>query len=309
MSVTENALASWAPANGPTTIKLGHREVPRLGFGAMQLPGPMVWGEPKDPAEARAVLRRAVELGIKLIDTSWYYGPYVANRLIAETLRPYPSDVMIATKLGGRRNEDKSWAAALRPEELHRGCDDDLRTLGLERIDMVHLRWIPGTDVPFREALDAMIALRDRGKVHHIALSNVTVAQLEDALGRRPVVAVQNLYNVRAGAARLGAFPHAVVADQEAMVDTCAARGIAFLPFFPLAIPGPKRHTNDALVRAAEKRGVSEAQVALAWLLARSPTMVPIPGTSSVAHLEENWAARTVDLTPEEISAIAAGRG
>jgi aryl-alcohol dehydrogenase-like predicted oxidoreductase len=290
-------------AHGPATIRLGDITVRRLGFGAMQLPGPMVWGEPKDPEAARAVLRRVVELGIDLIDTSWYYGPFVANRLIAETLRPYPKGLAIATKLGGKRTEDKAWKSALRPDELRKGCEDDLRTLHLERIDMVHLRWIPDAEVPFAESLDAMIDLQKAGKVRHLALSNVTVAQLREASARTPIVAVQNLYNVAAGEKRLGAFPYAVVEGQEEMVDLCAERGLAFLPFFPIRIPGPPR-ASQAVSSIAARRGITAAQVALAWLLARSRAILPIPGTSSIAHLEENWAARTIALDPAEIAAI-----
>jgi aryl-alcohol dehydrogenase-like predicted oxidoreductase len=295
-------------SHAPATIRLGDLEVPRLGFGAMQLPGPMVWGEPRDPARARAVLKRVVELGIGLIDTSWYYGPLVANRLIAETLHPYPEGLVIATKLGGARTPDKGWVAALRPEELRKGCEEDLRGLRLERIDVVHLRWIGHTDVAFDESLDALIELQKQGKIRHIALSNVTLAQLQAALERTPIVGVQNLYNVAEGERRLAKLPHASVADQESIVELCAARGMAFLPFFPLAIPGPPRPPNAALQRIAQQRGVSESQVALAWLLARSPAMLPIPGTSSPDHLEENWAARTLALSPDELAAIAQAR-
>jgi pyridoxine 4-dehydrogenase len=295
-------------AHPPATTQLGDLTVQRLGFGAMQLPGPMVWGEPRDPAAARAVLRRVVELGIELIDTSWYYGPLVANRLIAETLYPYPKQLVIATKLGGRRTDDKGWAAALTPELLRKGCEEDLRGLRLERIDVVHLRYMHG-DVPFLEALDALRALQSAGKIRHIALSNVTFAQIEQALGRTPIVGVQNLYNVAFGEGRLGQFQYAMVQEQERIVDFCAARGIAFLPFFPLALPGPKRDTPEVLTRIARQRGVTVAQVALAWLLARSPTLTPIPGTSSLAHLEENWAARTLALEPAECEEISRARG
>jgi aryl-alcohol dehydrogenase-like predicted oxidoreductase len=294
-------------AHAPASIRLGDLQVPRLGFGAMQLPGPLVWGEPTDPARARAVLRRVLELGIGLIDTSWYYGPLVANRLIAETLRPYPQGLVLATKLGGRRTADKGWAAALSPDELRKGCEEDLRTLSLERLDVVHLRWIDGADVPFRESLDAMLALKAEGKIRHLGLSNVTLAQIEDALERTPIVSVQNLYNTAAGEQRLAKLPHALVAQQEAVVDLCAARGIAFLPFFPLAIPGFTR-TDSALAAVAAKHRASESQIAVAWLLARSPTMLPIPGTSSLSHLEENWAARSIALAPEDIADISRAR-
>ncbi len=295
-------------AHLPATTRLGDIEVCRVGFGAMQLPGPMVWGPPKNPEEARAVLRRVVELGINLIDTSWYYGPHVSNELIAATLRPYAKDLVLVTKLGGRRTDDKGWASALSPEELRFGCEEDLRTLGLERLDVVHLRWIPHTSVPFRESLDAMIALQQAGKIRHIGLSNVTPAQLRDAMTRAKIVCVSNLYNVAHGEQKLGSLPHASTEGQEAIVDLCAEHGMAFLPFFLLAIPGPRRE-NTALTEIAERHGKTLAQVAIAWLLARSPTLVPIAGTSRVAHLEENWEARRLALSKEEFDAISAARG
>ena len=201
-------------AHAPATIRIGSKEVSRVGFGAMQLPGPMVWGEPRDPDAARAVLRRVVECGIRLIDTSWYYGPHVANRLIAETLYPYPKDLVLATKLGGARTPDKGWVAAISPEALRKGCEEDLRGLRLERCEYVHLRYIE-SDVPFLESLDAMIALRAQGKIGHIALSNVTLAQLEQAMARTPIAGVQNLYNVVLGERTLAGIPHMVVQDQE----------------------------------------------------------------------------------------------
>jgi len=292
----------------PATLKLGDLEVCRLGFGAMQLPGPLVWGEPSDPQRARTVLRRVVELGINLIDTSWYYGPHVANRLIAEALHPYPKDLVIATKLGGKRLPDKGWTAALRPEELRAGCEEDLRTLRVERLDVVHLRWSDHGDVPFRESLDAMVEMQKLGKIRHVALSNVTLEQLHEGLQRTAIVGVQNLYNVAAGEKRLSHLPIAVVAQQENVVDLCASKGIAFLPFFPLAIPGPKKSQAPAVEAVAKKHGATPSQIALAWLLARSPTMLPIPGTSSPEHLEENWGAHSIALTAEEISSIAEAR-
>jgi pyridoxine 4-dehydrogenase len=289
------------------TIRIGGKDVSRVGFGAMQLPGPMVWGEPRDPDAARAVLRRVVERGIRLIDTSWYYGPHVANRLIAETLYPYPEDLVLATKLGGARTPDKGWVAAMSPEALRAGCETDLRGLRLERCEYVHLRYIE-SDVPFLESLDAMIALRAQGKIGHIALSNVTLAQLEQAMARTPIAGVQNLYNVALGERALARIPHMAVQDQETIVDLCAANGMAFLPFFPLALPGAGQPDSPALAEIAERHDVSQAQVAIAWLLARSPAMVPIPGTSSVAHLDENWAARELALSADEVAAIARAR-
>ena len=294
-------------AHAPATIRIGSKEVSRVGFGAMQLPGPMVWGEPRDPDAARAVLRRVVECGIRLIDTSWYYGPHVANRLIAETLYPYPKDLVLATKLGGARTPDKGWVAAISPEALRRGCEEDLRVLQLERCEYVHLRYIE-SDVPFLESLDAMIALRAEGKIGHIALSNVTLAQLEQAMARTAITGVQNLYNVVLGERALVRIPHMAVQDQETIVDLCAAKGMAFLPFFPLALPGAGQPASTVLREIAARHGVSQAQVAIAWLLARSPAMVPIPGTSSVAHLDENWAARELALSGDEVAAITNAR-
>jgi pyridoxine 4-dehydrogenase len=295
-------------AHLPATLRLGDLEVCRLGFGAMQLPGPRVWGPPADPARARAVLRRAVELGINLVDTSWYYGPLVANALIAETLHPYASHLVIATKLGGNRNPDASWGIALRPDELRAGCETDLRTLRREQIDLVHLRWTRGADVPFLEALDAMIALQAEGKIRHLGISNVTLSQLHDALARTTIVSVENLYNVAAGPRRLAHLPQAVIEDEAEVLALCEARGLAFLPFYSLWLPAAGPLASPAVASIAARRGVTEAQVAIAWLLARSPIMLPIPGTGSPAHLDENWAARTIALEPDEIAAITDAR-
>lgn len=291
-------------AASPATIRLGDLTVTRLGYGAMQLPGKDVWGEPDDPARARAVLRRAIELGIDFIDTAWFYGPHVANRLIVEALHPYPKQLVIATKLGGKRLPDKSWAAFARPEELRQGCEEDLRTLRLERCDVTHLRYMPGSGVPFRESLDAMIELQKEGKIRHLALSNVGTAELLDALARTPIVAVQNIYSTAGGRGPLARMAHAEVDSPDAVLATCEARGIAYLPFFPLASGnlGEARPVRDEL---AARHRATPAQLALAWLLARSPVILPIPGTGSLAHLEENWAARTIALTQAEVEAIA----
>ena len=292
-------------AVGPSTIKLGDLEVPRLGFGAMRLPGKDVWGEPDDPARARAVLRRVLELGIELIDTSWYYGPHVANRLIAETLHPYPKNLVIATKLGGRRTPDKGWAAFSKPEELRQGCEHDLRDLRRDVLDVVHLRYVgaPGA-APFLESLDAMIALKKEGKIRHLALSNVNATQLAQALAKTPIVAVQNFFNIAGGTGQLAKMTHAEVEEPEAVLAACEAKGIAFLPFFPLAV-GSLGQPHAALTASAEKHHATPAQIAIAWLLARSPVMLPIPGTSSPEHLEENWKARTIALSKDEVDSIA----
>jgi aryl-alcohol dehydrogenase-like predicted oxidoreductase len=290
--------------HSPATLRLGDIEVQRLGFGAMRLPGKDVWGEPDDPARARTVVRRAVDLGINFIDTSWYYGPLVSNRLIAEALHPYPKDLVIATKLGGKRLPDKGWAPFIRPEELKQGCEEDLRTLKLDRIDVVHLRYMK-TDVPFLESLDAMIAMQKEGKIRHIALSNVAVPLILQALERTPIVAVQNLYNVHRGGGFLAKVTHAEVDDPDGVLALCEERGIAYLPFFPLVVGNLGQHSGVAEV--AKRHGKSAAQIGIAWLLARSKAMLPIPGTGSPEHLEENWAARRIELTAEDMQAIAKG--
>jgi pyridoxine 4-dehydrogenase len=287
------------------TITLGDLEVRRLGFGAMRLPGKDVWGEPEDPARARTVLRRVLELGMNFIDSAWYYGPHVANRLIAETLYPYPKELVIASKLGGRRTPDKGWAAFSRPEELREGCEHDLRELRRETLDVVHLRYIgaPGT-VPFLESLEAMIELQREGKIRHLALSNVSATQLSQALERTPIVAVQNLFNIAGGSGPLARAVHAEVEGPEVVLSLCEARGIAYLPFFPLGA-GSLGKPQPAMAAAAEQHHATPAQIAIAWLLARSPVMLPIPGTSSPEHLEENWSARKIVLSPDEVEAIA----
>lgn len=288
-----------------STIRLGDLEVRRLGYGAMRLPGKDVWGEPEDPDRARAVLRRAVALGVNLIDTAWYYGPFVANRLIFEALHPYPRDLVIATKLGGKRLPNKGWAPAARPEELRQGAEDDLRTLHRERLDVVHLRYMPSSGVPLMESLDALVALQAEGKIRHVALSCVNAQQIEVVLARTPIVAVQNMFSVAGGGGMLAKYTHSEVDAPEAVLDLCTARGIAYLPYFPLAA-GNIATQKPALAAIAENRRASPSQIAIAWLLARSPIMLPIPGTGSIAHLEENWAARQIRLSPEEMKAISA---
>jgi aryl-alcohol dehydrogenase-like predicted oxidoreductase len=291
-------------AHPPATIRIGDLEVQRMGYGAMRLPGKEVWGEPDDPDRARQVLRRAVELGVNFIDTAWYYGPLVANRLIAEALHPYPQGLVIATKLGGKRLPDKSWAPALRPEELRKGAEDDLRTLRLERLDVVHLRSIASAGVPLLESLDALLALQAEGKIRHLALSNINARELEQALARTPIVAVQNMFDVSGGSSAFAKRTHSEVEDPEGVLELCTRKNIAYLPFFPLAVGGVAKD-KPALTTIAERYGASPAQIALAWLLARSPIMLPIPGTSSVEHLEQNWDARRIALTPDEVAAIA----
>jgi aryl-alcohol dehydrogenase-like predicted oxidoreductase len=273
----------------------------------MRLPGKDVWGEPEDPERARKVLRRAVDLGVNFIDTAWYYGPLVANRLIAEALHPYPRDLVIATKLGGKRLPNKGWAPALRPEELRQGAEDDLRSLRREQLDVVHLRNMAAAGVPLLESLDALIALQAEGKIRHLALSNVNAREIEQVLARTPIVAVQNMFGVGGGSGAFARQTHSEVDDPEGVVELCTRKGIAFLPFFPLA--AGKVADTPAILESAARYGATPAQIALAWLLARAPVILPIPGTSSVAHLEENWAARRIALSPAEVAAIAGALG
>lgn len=289
-------------AHGPETIKLGDLEVRRLGYGAMRLPGKEVWGDPPDPVTAHAVLRRAIELGINFIDTAWYYGPLVANRLIVESLHPYPRDLVIATKLGAKRMPDKSWVSAMTPEELRAGIDTDLETLQLEQLPLVHLRWIGDrAPISFTEALDVLIEQQKVGKIRHLALSNVTAAQLDQALAKTPIVAVQNLYNLTGSSG-----PVPVASDPEAVLAKCEEKGIAFLPFFPLAMGALAGGASATLQAVARRLGCTPAQLSIAWLLARSPVMLPIPGTGKIAHLEENAGAVHVALDEAALKDLSA---
>jgi pyridoxine 4-dehydrogenase len=277
-------------AHGPETIRVGDREVRRLGYGAMRLPGKDALGEPTDPATAHAVLRRAIELGINFIDTAWYYGPLVANRLIVEALHPYPTDLVIATKVGARRGEDRSWLPALRPEQIRVAIEDDLRTLRVDVLPLVHLRWFETSEVSFATALDALLEAKQDGKVEHIALSNVSLAQLEEALAKTPIACVQNLYCA-------GKNDEAA----EAVLEACEQRSIAFVPYSaPAAAAG-----LPAQESIAKRLGCSVMQLSIAWLLARSRVMLPIPGTSKITHLEENVGAVGVALDEASIAEVA----
>ena len=282
------------------TARLGNHEVKRIGFGAMQLAGPGVFGPPRDRDEALTVLRRAVELGVDHVDTSQYYGPDIVNALIHEALHPYPEGLRLATKVGARRDEEGAWLPALRPDELRAGVEDNLRILDVEQLTLVNLRLLddePGTgDVPpLAEMLGALDDLRRDGKLEYIGLSNVSRTLLEEALELVPVAAVQNHYSVldRSG---------------DEVLDLCRKRGLAFVPFFPLGSAftgGPAKLAEDpAIAKAANKHGATPTQVALAWLLHRDERILLIPGTSSVAHLEENLAATDVHLDADDMAAL-----
>ncbi|PRX98663.1 aldo/keto reductase [Allonocardiopsis opalescens] len=279
-------------AEGSGTFSLGGElSVVRLGYGTMQLTGPGVWGEPDDPDEAVRVLRRAVELGVTFFDTADSYGPYVAERLLKRALHPYADEVVIATKAGFTRPGPGDWRVNGRPDHLRRQVELSLGNLGLDRIDLLQLHRIDHR-VPLADQLGALAELREQGKIRHVGLSEVSVDQLRAAERVVPIVSVQNLYNV----AERGA---------EDVLAYCERHGIAFIPWFPLAT-GALAQPGGPLAAAARRRGATPAQLALAWLLRRSPVMLPIPGTSRVAHLEQNVAAAGVDLSDAEFDAIAA---
>jgi len=279
------------PAAAAGTVTLGKDTVVnRFGFGTMRLPGEDIWGEPVNPNEARAVLRRAVELGVNFIDTAAFYGPEVSNRLIAETLYPYADDLIIATKVGAVRGADKSWNPAMRPESLRAACEDNLRQLRLDQLHLVHCRHMENSDVPFTDSVAALAELQREGKIRYIGVSNINMQQLNEAQAITQVVSVQNLYNL-------------VHRDGEDILDVCTKQGIAFSPFFPLAI-GQLGQGHGVLAEIAQRHQAAPAQIALAWLLARSPIMLAIPGTSSVKHLEENIAATAIQLTDAEVAEL-----
>jgi aryl-alcohol dehydrogenase-like predicted oxidoreductase len=263
----------------------GDLEVNRLGFGAMRLTGPGIWGEPENPDECRAVLRRAVELGINLIDTADSYGPEVSERLIGETLAPYPEGLVIATKGGFERPGPNQWEVNGQPEHLRQACEGSLRRLRLERIDLYQLHRID-SQVPLEDQLGTLADLQREGKIRHIGLSEVSVEDLERARAIVEIVSVQNRYNLEDRGA-------------EDVLERCEQDQLGFLPWFPLG-SGALAREGGPLDRAAHELNATPGQVALAWLLRRSPVMLPIPGTSTVKHLEENVAAADLEL-PDEI--------
>lgn len=277
----------------PGTLALGDLQVRRLGFGAMQITGPGILGPPADPEEARRVLRRAVELGVNLIDTADSYGPNVSEELIAEALRPYPEDMVIATKGGMVREGESSggfWPRDGRPEHLREACEGSMRRLGVEQIDLYQMHK-PDEKVPYEDSIGALKELQDEGKIRHIGVSNVGVEELATARGIVDVVSVQNLYN-------LGERNSAEV------LEICQRDGIAFIPWYPLN-SGKLAEPGGLAAEIAERHGATQAQVAIAWLLAQDQ-MLPIPGTSSVAHLEENLAAAQIELSDEELTELDA---
>ncbi len=282
----------------PTTSFLGNKSIRRIGFGAMQLAGPGVFGPPRDPDAARAVLRRAIELGVDHIDTSQYYGPDVVNDLIRDTLYPYPEGLKLVTKVGARRDDSGGWLPALAPDELRAGVEDNLRSLRVERMDLVNLRLLDeggSAGVPLPEQLGVLEDMRREGKLDLIGVSNVTREGAERALEQVELGEVQNAYSV-------------LDRENEPLLEFCREREIAFVPFFPLGSAftgGPQKLAQDpAISQVAGKHGATPSQVALAWLLARYERILLIPGTTSVAHLEENLAAADVELDQDDLTAL-----
>jgi pyridoxine 4-dehydrogenase len=276
------------------TVDLGGHPVHRMGFGAMQLPGPRVFGPPSDRDQALAVLRRVIDAGVDHIDTAQFYGPDVANELIHEALHPYPDDLVLVSKVGAARDDRGQWLEAQRPEELRSGIEENLRSLELEQVPVVNLRRHPDTDVSFAEQLDAMIGFRDEGLIGAIGLSNVNLDDYLLARSRTEIACVQNVYNL-------------ANREEQPLFDACAADGTPFVPFFPLGsafFPENPVLSAQAVVETALRMEATTAQVALAWLLARAPMVLLIPGTSSMAHLEENLAASDVVLDETALTAL-----
>jgi len=275
------------------TYQLGDRTVRRLGYGAMQLAGPGVFGPPKDPAAALAVLREAIALGVDHIDTSDFYGPHVTNQLIREALHPYSEGLTIVTKIGARRDADANWLLADSAAQLEQAVHDNLRNLGVEVLDVVNFRSMISVHGPAEGSLEApltaLAALKERGLIRHVGISNVTMTQVEEARRIMPIACVQNMYNL-------------VHRGDDAMIDALARDDIPYVPFFPLGGFSPLQ--SDALSKVADALDATPMQVAIAWLLQRSPNILLIPGTSSVTHLRENLAAADLRLSEEALAAL-----
>ena len=285
------------------TLSLGGElNVRRLGYGAMRITGDGRWGPPKDVDGAIATLRRAVELGINLIDTADSYGPNVSEELIAEALHPYPDDLVIATKGGFTRPGPGQWSPDGRPEHLRDACEGSLKRLRVDRIDLYQLHR-PDPQVPYEESVGALKQLQDEGKIRLVGVSNVSVEQLDTARSIVPVASVQNRYNLADRAMTARTVATSIGYDSEDVLEACEGQSIAFIPFSPLAA-GPLADPGSAVAELAQRYDATGAQIALAWLLARSEVMLPIPGTTSVKHLEENVAAAGIELTDDGIAEL-----
>jgi len=282
-TTTLNASAAGTIAIG------GDLTVHRFGFGAMRLTGPGIWGDPEDPEECRRVLRRALALGINLIDTANSYGPEVSERLIAETLYPYTNDLVIATKGGLTRPGPGQWVPNGRPDHLRKACEGSLRRLRVDQIDVYQLHR-PDPDVPLEESVGALVELKDEGKVRHIGLSNVDIDQIERAEKLTPIVSVQNRYSL-------------LDRTSESALEVCSQEDMAFIPWNPLEV-GELTRAGGVVSEIARRHHATPGQVVLAWLLAHSPAMLPIPGTSRVSHLEENLGAAALQLPPADLAEL-----
>ena len=269
----------------PAQLPVGH-----IGFGAMRITGQGVWGPPRDESEAMELLRRVVDRGVSFIDTADSYGPGVSETLIAKALYPYPAELVVATKGGLTRPGADRWVADCRPEHLHRACADSLRRLRLERIELYQLHAVDHR-VPIEDSIGALVDLQRDGSIHHIGVSNISERELARARAVATIVSVQNCYNLRDR-------------SPDRLIEICAGAGIAFIPWYPLAAGGFAT-PNSRLARIAQSHGATPSQIALAWLLQRSPAMLPIPGTSSIAHLEENLASASIRLSSDEFHALA----
>ncbi len=277
------------------TFRLGDRNVHRIGYGAMQLAGPGVFGPPRDRDEAVAVLRAAIAAGVDHIDTSDYYGPHVTNQIIREALSPYPANLTIVTKLGAVRGDDGSWLPAQSPDDLKRGVEDNLRNLGIDAVEVANMRIMGAIHAPSEGSIapqfEALADLQRQGMIRHLGISNATATQIREAQDIAPVVCVQNMYNV-------------AHRDDDALIDALAEQGVAYVPFFPLGGFSPLQST--ALDEVAASIGATPMQTALAWLLRRSPNILLIPGTSSVAHLHENLAIADLELSDDAMATLDA---
>jgi len=287
----------------PKTITIAAKSshpltVNRLGYGTMRLTGPEIYGEPPNRPEALQILKQAVKNGVNFIDTADYYGEDVTNRLIYEALYPYPADLVICTKVGGARKPDKSWISFNTPENLRSSIDNNLRTLKQEQITLVHFRAIAGIGAPFKESMDAMFELQKEGKILHVGVSNVTRDELETAIKMGGIATVENMYgHAQRITHRAG---HMESNGGEEILDICEQNGIPLIPYFSLFLSMPKKDVRMAEI--AKKYGITEVQANIAWLLHRSPWILPIPGTSSLKHFEENMKAADITLTEEDMN-------
>ena len=273
----------------PSQASLAQLPIGQIGFGAMRITGPGVWGPPRDEAEAIALLRRAIEKGVTFIDTADSYGPGISETLIAEALHPYPAGLVVATKGGLVRPGANRWVTDCRPEHLRRACVDSLKRLKVDCIELYQLHAVDHR-IPIQDSIGALVDLQREGKIRHIGVSNVSERELARARAVASIVSVQNHYNLRDR-------------SSDRLIDICAEAGIAFIPWYPLAA-GRLASPNSRLARIAQRHSASPSQISLAWLLQRSPAMLPIPGTSSIAHLEENLASASIRLNPDEFRTL-----